>query len=71
MISDAPGLQVALFAGLLTITVSLMLALGPLIVGRTFAPSRRATSASTRDWPRSLMGSFDEMTREQGRRSIR
>ena len=43
---DALGLQVVLFAGLLTITVGLMPALGPLIAARTFAPSRRATSVS-------------------------
>lgn len=47
MASDTLGLSVVLFAGLLAITVGLMPASGPLIVGRTLATSRRATSAST------------------------
>ena len=56
MASDTLGLQVVLFAGLLTITDGLMLALGPLIVGRAFAPSRRATAASI---PGQALGPFE------------
>lgn len=63
--------KVALFAGLLTITVGLMPALGPLIAGRTFAPSNPTMSASTPGLALvPCMGAIDEMKGEQGRRTV-